>query len=120
MWQTAHAALLAKEKEATRARDALAVERRRQPLVKIDKIYVFEGPNGKAKLRDLFEGRRQLILYHFMFGPGAHGWPDAGCPGCSMFVDQIGHLAHLHARDTSFALVSIAPLAKIEAYRGRA
>jgi predicted dithiol-disulfide oxidoreductase (DUF899 family) len=118
-WQTAHAALLAKEKDATRARDALAAERRRQPMVKIDKTYVFEGPNGKAKLLDLFEGRRQLILYHFMFGPGAHGWPEAGCPGCSMFVDQVGNLAHLHARDTSFALVSIAPLAKIEAYRKR-
>jgi len=118
-WQAAHDALLAKEKAATRARDALAAERRRQPMVSIAKSYVFDGPNGKAGLIDLFEGRRQLILYHFMFGPGAHGWPDAGCPGCSMVVDQIGELAHLHARDTSFALVSIAPLPKIEAYRKR-
>ena len=118
-WQAAHDALLAKEKEATRARDALAAERRRLPMVEIEKEYAFEGPDGKASLLDLFDGRRQLVLYHFMFGPGAHGWPSAGCPGCSMFVDQVGHLSHLHARDTSFALVSIAPLAKIEGYRKR-
>ncbi|MGH8647119.1 MAG: DUF899 domain-containing protein [Gammaproteobacteria bacterium] len=118
-WQAAHDALLAKEKAATRARDALAAERRRQPMVKIDKPYVFEGSAGNVSLLELFERRRQLILYHFMFGPGAHGWPDAGCPGCSMFVDQVGRLAHLHARDTSFALVSIAPLSKIEAYQKR-
>jgi predicted dithiol-disulfide oxidoreductase (DUF899 family) len=118
-WQSAHEALLAKEKAATHARDRLAAERRRQPMVRIATDYRFEGPNGNAGLIDLFDGRRQLILYHFMFGPGAEGWPDAGCPGCSLVVDQIGHLAHLHARDTSFALVSIAPLAKIEAYRKR-
>jgi predicted dithiol-disulfide oxidoreductase (DUF899 family) len=118
-WQAAHEALMAKEKVATRARDALAAERRRQPMVLIGKNYVFDGPRGKLTLLDLFEGRRQLIVYHFMFGPGAHGWPNAGCDGCSMFVDQVGHLAHLHARDTAFALVSIAPLEKIEAYRKR-
>ena len=118
-WQAAHEQLLAKEKEATRARDALAAERRRQPMVRIDKAYELEGPGGAASLLDLFEGRRQLLLYHFMFAPGVNGWPDAGCPGCSMFVDQIGHLAHIHARGTSFALVSLAPLASIEAYRGR-
>jgi predicted dithiol-disulfide oxidoreductase (DUF899 family) len=118
-WQVAHAELLAKEKEATRARDQLAAERRRQPMVLIDKDYVFEGPDGEASLLDLFEGRRQLIVYHFMFAPGVEGWPDAGCPGCSMVVDQIGHLAHLHARDTSFALVSRAPLAQIEPYKER-
>jgi len=118
-WRTAHEQLLAKEKEATRARDALAAERRRQPMVEIDKDYVFEWPGGQASLLDLFEGRRQLIVYHFMFAPGAPGWPTAGCDGCSMFVDQVGHLAHLHARDTSFALVSRAPLAKIEPYRER-
>jgi predicted dithiol-disulfide oxidoreductase (DUF899 family) len=114
-WQAAHERLLAKEKEATRARDALAAERRRQPMVRIDKDYVLEGPGGKARLVDLFEGRRQLIVYHFMFGPNQ----DVGCDGCSMFVDQVGHLAHLHARDTSFALVSRAPLAKLEPYRER-
>lgn len=118
-WLSAHEALMAKEKAATRARDALAAERRRHPMTRIDKAYVFEGAKGDVSLIDLFEGRRQLILYHFMFGPGAHGWPEAGCPGCSMFVDQIGDPAHLNARDVSFALVSIAPLVKIEAYRRR-
>jgi predicted dithiol-disulfide oxidoreductase (DUF899 family) len=114
-WQVARDALLAKEKEATRARDALAAERRRLPRVRIDKDYVFDGPAGKATLVDLFEGRGQLLLYHFMFGPNQ----EAGCDGCSMFVDQIGHLAHLHARDTSFALVSRAPIEKLQAYRKR-
>ena len=118
-WQAAHEELLAKEKEATRARDSLAAQRRRQPLTEIEDHYVFEGTDGKASLLDLFEGRSQLILYHFMFAPGVNGWPDAGCPGCSMFVDQVGHLAHFHARDTSFALVSVAPLERIEAYRRR-
>jgi predicted dithiol-disulfide oxidoreductase (DUF899 family) len=88
-------------------------------MVEIDKEYVFEGPDGEARLLDLFDGRRQLIVYHFMFAPGVHGWPSAGCGGCSMFVDQVGHLAHLHARDTSFALVSRAPLAKIEPFKER-
>jgi predicted dithiol-disulfide oxidoreductase (DUF899 family) len=114
-WQAARDELLAKEKEATRARDALAAERRRLPRVLIEKDYVLEGPSGEARLPDLFEGRRQLLLYHFMFGPNQ----DAGCDGCSMFVDQVGHLAHLHARGTSFALVSRAPLAKIQSYKER-
>ena len=118
-WRAARERLLAKEKAATRARDALAAERRRMPMVRIDKPYVFEGPGGRRTLLDLFEGRRQLIVYHFMFAPGVDGWPDAGCDGCSFFADQIGHLAHLHARDTSFALVSRAPLANIERYRQR-
>src|SRR6059058_5150813 len=118
-WQAARERLLVKEKAATRARDALAAERRRLPMVRIEKPYVFEGPSGRSGLLDLFEGRRQLILYHFMFAPDVEGWPDAGCPGCSMFVDQIGNLAHLHARDTSFALVSRAPLANIMAYKER-
>src|SRR5512133_1608623 len=114
-WQAAQDALLAEEKEATRASDALAAKRRKLPRVRIDKDYVFDGPDGKASLLDLFEGRRQLLLYHFMFGPNQ----DVGCDGCSMFVDQIGHLAHLHTRDTSFALVSRARIAKLEAYRKR-
>jgi predicted dithiol-disulfide oxidoreductase (DUF899 family) len=114
-WQAARDALLAEEKEATRARDALAAKRRRLPMVRIDKDYVFDGPEGKATLIDLFEARRQLLLYHFMFGPNQ----DAGCDGCSMFVDQIGHLAHLHARETSFALVSRARMEKIAAYKER-
>jgi predicted dithiol-disulfide oxidoreductase (DUF899 family) len=114
-WKAALPELRVKEKEVTRARDALAAQRRRLPMVRIEKEYVFESPDGKARLVDLFEGRRQLILYHFMFGPHQ----EAGCDGCSMFVDQIGYLAHLHARDTSFALVSRAPIAKIEPYRKR-
>jgi predicted dithiol-disulfide oxidoreductase (DUF899 family) len=118
-WERAREAVLAKEKEATRARDALAAERRRLPMVRIERDYVFDGPGGEARLPDLFEGRPQLLLYHFMFASGVHGWPDAGCDGCSMFVDQVGHLAHLHARDVSFALVSRAPLANLEAYRKR-
>jgi predicted dithiol-disulfide oxidoreductase (DUF899 family) len=111
--------LLAKEKEATRARDALAAERRRLPMVQIDKDYVVEGPDGKMSLLDLFAGRRQLILYHFMFAPEVDGWPEAGCVGCSSFADNVGHLAHLHARGTSLVLVSRAPLANIERYKKR-
>jgi predicted dithiol-disulfide oxidoreductase (DUF899 family) len=118
-WAVAREQLLAKEKEATRARDALAAERRRLPMVEIEKDYVFTGAGGNASLLDLFDGRRQLILYHFMFAPDVEGWPAAGCDGCSMFVDNIGHLAHLHARDTSLVLVSRAPVASIEAYRER-
>jgi len=114
-WQAAHDGLLAEEKDATRARDALAAKRRRLPRVQIDKDYVFDGPADKVALPDLFEGRRQLLLYHFMFGPNQ----EVGCDGCSMFIDQVGHLAHLHARDTSFSIVSRAPLAKIEPYRNR-
>jgi predicted dithiol-disulfide oxidoreductase (DUF899 family) len=114
-WQEANEQLRAKEKEATKARDALSAERRRLPMVRIEKEYVVDGPGGKASLLDLFEGRRQLIVYHFMFGPGQ----EVGCDGCSMVADQIVHLAHLHARDTSFAMVSRAPIAKIEPYRER-
>jgi predicted dithiol-disulfide oxidoreductase (DUF899 family) len=118
-WLVARQDLLTKEKEATRARDALAAARRRLPMVKIDKDYVFEGPDGTASLPALFDGRRQLILYHFMFAPGVEGWPEAGCPGCSMFTDTIGNLAHLCARDTALVLVARAPLANIERYRQR-
>ena len=89
------------------------------PMVRMDKEYVFEGSNGRVGLLDLFEGRRQLILYHFMFAPSVEGWPMAGCPGCSFFVDQIGHLSHLHARETSLALVSRAPLSNILEYQKR-
>ena len=85
-WQAARDALLAEEKDATRARDALAAKRRRLPLVRIEKDYVFAGPHGETALPDLFEGRRQLLLYHFMFGPNQ----DAGCDGCSMFVERGG------------------------------
>lgn len=118
-WQHARDQFLVKEKEATKARDALNAERRRLPMVRVEKDYVFEGPNGNVRLIDLFEGRRQLIVYHFMFAPGVNGWPTAGCPGCSMVVDHMGPIEHLHARDTSLVLVSLGPLANLEAYKKR-
>jgi predicted dithiol-disulfide oxidoreductase (DUF899 family) len=118
-WQKARDAFLVKEKKATHARDALAAERRRLPMVRIEKEYVFAGPKGKMSLLDLFEGRRQLLVYHFMFAPSVGGWPDAGCVGCSMVTDQFGHTAHLHARDTSFCLVSRAPLKNIGKFKKR-
>jgi len=114
-WKEALDRIREKEKAQTRARDALAAERRRLPRVRIEKPYVFAGPTGKATLIDLFEGRRQMLLYHFMFGPNQ----TAGCDGCSMVVDQICHLAHLHARDTSFVLLSRAPIDRLEACRKR-
>ena len=114
-WLVARKALLAKEKDVSRERDALNAERRRLPMVRVDKDYVFEGPHGPARLIEMFEGRQQLIVYHFMFDPS---W-DAGCPSCSFLTDNIGHLAHLRARRTTLALVSLAPLGKIEAYRRR-
>lgn len=104
-----------KEKAFTRQRDALNAERRRLPMEKVEKPYLFDGPNGKISLLDMFEGRRQLIIYHFMFGPDA----TEGCTGCSMMVDNMGHPAHLHARDISIALVSRAPLEKLDAYKAR-
>jgi predicted dithiol-disulfide oxidoreductase (DUF899 family) len=114
-WLVARKELLAREKAATRAKDELSAERRRLPMVEIDKEYAFEGPGGRAGLRDLFEGRRQLIVYHFMFDPE---W-DEGCNSCSLVFDNVGHLAHLPARDTSFALVSRAPLSRIEPFKAR-
>lgn len=112
-WLAARKELLAKEKEATRSRDALNAQRRMLPMVEIEKDYVFEGPDGRATLLDLFEGRRQLMVDHFMFDPS---WED-GCPSCSGRVDQYGNLAHLHARDTTMAVVSRAPLTKLERYK---
>lgn len=114
-WTAARKALLEREKEATRARDALNAERRRLPMVAIDQQYVFEGAGGKLWLAELFEGRRQLVLYHFMFAPE---WEN-GCTSCSGFADQIGHLAHLNARETTFACVSRAPYPKIAAFQER-
>jgi predicted dithiol-disulfide oxidoreductase (DUF899 family) len=113
-WKRSHEELLKKEKEATRARDALAAERRRQPMMEFSTDHAFEGPDGKVELTDLFEGRSQLLVYHFWFPPG--GRP---CGGCSMFTDQISELAHLHARDTSLALVSTAPQDEIDAFKRR-
>src|SRR5688500_487972 len=112
-WKVAREELLAEEKELTHARDALAAKRRRMPRMAVENDYVFEGPNGPASLLDLFEGRRQLIVYRFFFEPGVHGWPDGGCPGCSWVADQITHPAHLNARGTTIALISRAPQADI-------
>lgn len=108
-WKTAREELLTREKELTRARDALAAERRRMPRMAVEKDYEFEGPDGPATLSDLFAGRRQLIVYRFFFDPDVDGWPDAGCRGCSMVADQVAHPAHLNARDTTLVFVSRAP-----------
>ncbi len=113
-WQESHKALTAKEKEATRASDALAAERRRQPMTEFSAGYEFEGPDGVVTLGDLFEGRTQLIVYSFWFAPD--GEP---CNGCSMIADQVGDLAHLNARDTTFAMISRASQPEIEAYKRR-
>src|ERR1700742_2027606 len=91
-WEAARQQLLVKEKELTRARDALGADRRRMPLLAVEKKYEFDGPNGKASLLDLFEGRRQLIVYRAFFEPGVFGWPEHGCRGCSMGADQVSNL----------------------------
>src|SRR6476646_4316454 len=115
-WLVARKELLAKEKEFTRQRDALNAERRKLPRVKIDKEYVFEGPAGKVSLLDLFDGRRQLIVYHFMFDPS---WEN-GCEGCTNFTNNIpSRLSGLHTSNTTLVLVSRAPLAKLEEYKTR-
>ena len=118
-WQAAREELLVKEKELTRARDALAAKRRRMPRMAVEKEYRFEGPDGPASLLDLFEGRRQLIVYRFFYEPGVAGWPESGCLGCSMVADQVAHPAHLNARDTTLAFVSRAPQADIERWKAR-
>ena len=118
-WQAARDELLVEEKAITHARDALAAKRRRMPRMAVEKEYAFEGPNGPASLVDLFEGRRQLILYRFFFEPGVNGWPEGGCPGCSWVADQITHPAHLNARDATIALVSRAPQADIGRLKAR-
>ncbi len=112
-WQEAHERLRAKEKAAMRAADELAAERRRMPMQRVEREYLFDGGDRRLSLLDLFDGRPQLAVYHFMFGPG----DEEGCVGCSMFVDQLTHLAHLNARDVSFALVSRAPIARLHAFR---
>ena len=108
-WEKAWQEMLVKEKALTRASDALAAERRRMPWLAVEKDYAFDGPNGKVSLLDLFEGRRQLIVYRAFYEPGVFGWPEHGCRGCSMVADQVAHPAHLHARDTTLAYVSRAP-----------
>jgi predicted dithiol-disulfide oxidoreductase (DUF899 family) len=114
-WVSARKELLEKEKAHTRARDALSAARRRLPMVAVEKEYGFQGPNGPVSLLDLFDGRSQLVVYHFMFAPE---WTE-GCPGCSLVVDNMGHPAHLHARETSLAIVARAPLETTEPYRHR-
>jgi predicted dithiol-disulfide oxidoreductase (DUF899 family) len=118
-WQAARDELLVKEKELTRARDALAAQRRRMPRVAVERDYRFEGPGGPASLLDMFAGRRQLVVYRFFFEPGVGGWPERGCVGCSFVADQVAHLAHLNARDTTLAFVSRAPQPDIERLKAR-
>lgn len=114
-WLAERVAFLAKEKELTRARDALNAERRKLPMVIIEKAYTFETEGGKASLQDLFDGRRQLIVYHFMF----HRDTGLGCVGCSHMADDVGHLSHLNARSTTFVLMSRAPLDEIKPFKKR-
>ncbi|HEY3142738.1 MAG TPA: DUF899 domain-containing protein [Acidimicrobiales bacterium] len=116
-WLAARKELLAKEKDLTKQRDALNAERRNLPMVEIDKDYVFEGPKGETRLIDMFDGRPQLIVYHFMFDPE---WED-GCPSCTAGTDELspGFFQHLHTRDTSYAMVSRAPLAKLERWKDK-
>jgi predicted dithiol-disulfide oxidoreductase (DUF899 family) len=118
-WEATRQELLVKEKELTRARDALAAERRRMPWTPVQKGYEFDGPNGKASLVDLFQGRRQLIVYRAFFEPGVEGWPDHACQGCSIVADHVPHLAHLNARDTTLVFASPAPPADIERLKAR-
>ena len=118
-WEAARQELLAKEKELTRAHDALAAQRRRMPWTRVEQDYAFEGPDGPVGLLDLFEGRRQLVIYRFFFEPGVSGWPEAGCVGCSLMADQDADPVHLNARDTTFARVSRAPQADIERLKAR-
>jgi predicted dithiol-disulfide oxidoreductase (DUF899 family) len=115
-WTAARQQLLAEEKQLTRLRDQVAAQRRELPWVKVDKTYVFDGPNGRETLADLFDGRSQLVVRHFMFAPG---WGE-GCIGCSFSADHLdGALVHLAQRDVTFVVVSRAPLAELQAFRQR-
>src|SRR3954452_5498538 len=116
-WLAARKALLAKEKDLTRQRDALSTERRNLPMVEVAKDYTFDGPQGTVRLIDIFEGRPQLIIYHFMFHPE---WDD-GCPSCTAGTDEVsaGFIEHLHTRDTTYAMVSRAPFAKLARGKGK-
>ena len=113
-WEAARQQLLVKEKAVTRARDALAAERRRMPWQAVKKEYVFDGPAGKASLLDLFDGRRQLIVYRAFFEPGVKGWPEHACVGCCFMADQLADVRHLNARDTTLVYASRAPQRDIE------
>jgi predicted dithiol-disulfide oxidoreductase (DUF899 family) len=115
-WVAARRALLTKEKEFTRLRDEISRQRRELPWERVEKRYVFEGPSGKETLADLFEGRSQLVVYHFMFGPD---WVE-GCQSCSLLADHFdGSVPHLNARDVTFVVISRAPLSQIEAFKKR-
>src|SRR5262245_43332330 len=118
-WEAARERLLVKEKALTHARDAMAAERRRMPWLAVEKQYEFEGPHGKLSLVDLFNGRRQLIVYRAFFEPGVFGWPDHACRGCSFVADQVAHVAHLNARDTTLVFASRAPQADIARLQAR-
>jgi predicted dithiol-disulfide oxidoreductase (DUF899 family) len=120
-WLAARKELLAREKEVTKAKDAVDAARRQLPVTEITRTYTFMGPRGEVSLVDLFEGRRQLIIYHFMWRHAESGFPgeDQGCPTCSFLVDSIGDLSHLHACDTTLVLVSRAPYPSIDRFRER-
>src|SRR5260370_4744716 len=117
--EAARARLLVKEKAHTSGGDDVAAERRRMPWLAVEKSYAFDGPKGRVSLLDLFEGRRQLIIYRAFFEPGVHGWPEHACIGCSLGADQVGHLAHLNARDTTLVYASRAPQADIARLKAR-
>jgi predicted dithiol-disulfide oxidoreductase (DUF899 family) len=118
-WEQAREALLVKEKDVTRAQDALAAERRRMPWLTVDREYSFDGPDGRASLLDLFHGRRQLVLYRAFFESGVHGWPEHACPGCSLMADQVAHPSHLNARDTTLVFASRGSQADIVRLKAR-
>ena len=118
-WEARWKELLVKEKEMTHARDALAAERRRMPWQAVEKTYVFDGPKGNVSLLDLFDGRRQLVLYRAFFEPGVHGWPDHACIGCSLGADQVSDLTHLNARDTTLVYASRASQTDITRLKDR-
>jgi predicted dithiol-disulfide oxidoreductase (DUF899 family) len=116
-WESARLQLLEREKAVTHARDALAAARRRMPMVAVEQEYRFEGPDGPATLLDLFDGRRQLIVYRFFMDPDMSSYPERGCHGCSFLADQLGHLAHLRARDTNYIAVSRGTQEHLQRYR---
>ena len=118
-WNAAREQLLVKEKELTRTRDAMAAARRRMPWLAVEKRYAFDGPQGRVSLLDLFEGRRQLIVYRAFFEPGVEGWPDHACVGCSFVADHVAHLAHLNARDTTLVFASRGPQPEIARLKAR-
>jgi predicted dithiol-disulfide oxidoreductase (DUF899 family) len=118
-WKAAREELFADEKALTRARDVMAAKRRRMPWMAVEKDYRFEGPEGEVRLQELFDGRRQLVVYRFFYESDVEGWPEHGCPGCSFLADQVAHLAHLNARDTTLAFVSRADQENISRWKAR-